>query len=434
MSDAIPVLRRPAGRFSQDFLADYSQQFPGIASGYIFLAADPSHLVMEISEIVIDEFTYHLEDVGTDRGRQVYEPDASVDPPGFVLTIRTADGLEGHYRGFMFVPPMVAQVEMAAAEFLLGRDPLEREAIWTDLWTAFRPTDHLGVGPIDIALWDLAGKHYGASVSSLLGGYRDSVPAYASTYMADDQPDGLSSPEAYVAFGEECRDRGYDAYKMHPTGYPERDVEICAAVGAALGDEMDLMLDPANEYRTYADALQVGRVLDEHGYFFYEDPMADAGESLHAARRLSRQLDTPLLGLEHSRTGPYGFANYLSQDVFEFVRGDAHLNGGVTGAMKIAHLAESFGVDVEFHVGGPAHLHCMSAIRNTNYFEKGLLHPEVDWMASQGFVGDVEATDDNGRVAVPDGSGLGVDVDWEFVEANRTDRTVIDRAGASGLA
>ena len=389
---------------------------------------------MEISEVVVDEFEYRLEDVGTHRGRQTYQPGSTVEPPGFVLTIRTDTGVEGHYRGFMFVPPMVAQVKMAAAEFLLGRDPLEREAIWDDLWRAFRTTDHLGVGPIDIALWDLAGKHHDASVSTLLGGYRDRVPAYASTYMADDQPDGLSDPETYVDFGEECRDRGYPAYKIHPTGDAELDVEICEAVGEALGDDVDLMLDPANEYRTYADALEVGRVLDEHNYFWYEDPMSDAGESLHMARRLAEQLDTPLLGLEHSRTGPYGFANYVSEDVFEYVRGDAHCNGGITGAMKTAHLAESFGVDIEFHVGGPAHLHCMSAIRNTNYFEKGLLHPEVEWMAAQGFVEDVEASDDEGHVAVPDGPGLGVEVDWDFVEERRTGRTVVDEAGASGLA
>jgi L-alanine-DL-glutamate epimerase-like enolase superfamily enzyme len=389
---------------------------------------------VEISEFVIDEFTYRLEDVGTDRGRQVYDPGNAVESPGFVLTIRTADGTEGHYRGFMFVPSMVAQIEMVAAEFLLGRDPLEREAIWQDLWKAFRTTDHLGVGPIDVALWDLAGNHYGESVGSLLGGYRDSVPAYASTYMGEDHPDGLSTPEAYLAFGEEYRDRGYPAYKPHPTGDPARDVEICDFVGRELGDEIDLMLDPANEYETYVDALRVGRLLDEHGLFFDEDPLADAEESVHAARRLADALDTPLLGLEHSRTGPYGFANYVSEDVFEFVRGDAHLNRGITGAMKIAHLAESFGVDVEFHVGGPAHLHCMSAIRNTNYFEKGLLHPEIEWMADQGFTTDVEAVDDDGRVAVPDGPGLGVEIDWDFVERRRTDRTVIDRSGASGLA
>jgi L-alanine-DL-glutamate epimerase-like enolase superfamily enzyme len=389
---------------------------------------------MRIAEIEIHEFTYRLEDVGSNQGRQTYQPGSVAEPPGFVLTVRTADGLEGHYRGFMYVPPTVAQVKMAAPEFLLGRDPLNREGIWQDLWRAFRTTDHVGVGPIDVALWDLAGNHYGESVSKLLGGFRDSVPAYASTYMGGTADGGLNSPEAYAAFAEECRDRGYPAFKIHPFGDADRDVDVVRAVGEAVGDEMDLMLDPANEYRTYAEALQVGRVCDEYDFFFYEDPMSDVGESLHLARRLSRKLDTPLLGLEHSRTGPFGTANYLSEDVFEFVRGDAHLDGGITGAMKLAHLTESFGVDLELHVGGPAHLHCMSAIRNSNYFEHGLLHPQVDWMANQGFVTDVERIDDSGQIAVPDGPGLGVEIDWEFVDRRSTGHTVVDTAGASNLA
>lgn len=102
------------------------------------------------------------------------------------------------------------------------------------------------------------------------------------------------------------------------------------------------------------------------------------------------------------------------------VRADAHMDGGITGVMKIAHLAEAFGIDVELHVGGPAHLHCLSAIRNTNYFEKGLVHPEVAWTASQGFTEDVEAIGEEGAIPVPDGPGLGVEIDREFVETRRT--------------
>jgi L-alanine-DL-glutamate epimerase-like enolase superfamily enzyme len=76
----------------------------------------------------------------------------------------------------------------------------------------------------------------------------------------------------------------------------------------------------------------------------------------------------------------------------------------------------------------------MSAIRNTNYFEKGLLHPKIEWMADQGFLEDVEAIDDEGHVRVPNKPGLGVDIDWDFIERRRTDRVVIDSEGASGLA
>ncbi|WP_254546868.1 enolase C-terminal domain-like protein [Halomarina pelagica] len=388
---------------------------------------------MRISELEIHEFTYELDDVGTRHGHQGYAPGETLEPPGFVLTIRTADGLEGHYRGFYFVPPMLAQIRMASAD-LLDRDPLEREEVWQDLWKALRHLDHVGMGPIDVALWDLAGNHYGASVAELLGGTSEPVPAYASTFMADDEG-GLDSPAAYADFAETCLDAGYPAYKLHAFGDPDRDVAACRAVAERVGDEMDLMLDPASEYDTYADALRVGRVLDELDFFWYEDPMADGGESTEMNRQLARDLDTPVLGVEHVRGGPFTRANHLAGEALDLVRADAHLDGGITGAMKIAAVAESFGRDVELHVGGPAHLHCMSAIRNTNYYEHGLLHPAgIEWMSAQGFVESPERVNDDGTVPIPDGPGLGVEVDWDFVEARLTNHEVIDEPLVSGLA
>ena len=87
---------------------------------------------MRISEVEIDEFDYRVERTGTVGGNWVYDPDSTLEPPGFVLTVRTADGTEGHYRGFAFTPPSIAQVKMVAEEHLLGRDPLERRGLWQD--------------------------------------------------------------------------------------------------------------------------------------------------------------------------------------------------------------------------------------------------------------------------------------------------------------
>lgn len=389
---------------------------------------------MRITSVEIRDFTYHIEDATSGGEHLHYEPGESVTMPGFVLTIRTDEGVEGHYRAFLFTPPMRSQVEMMARGYLIGRDPLEREGIWQDLWKGFRHTDHLGLGPIDIALWDLAGKYYDESVSTLLGGYRDRVPAYASTFFADSHPDGLSSPEAYAEFARTCRDEGYAGFKIHPFGEPERDIAVCRAVADAVGDEMDLMIDPSSEYDTYAETLRVGRALDELGFFWYEDPMADTGQSISMGSKLSDDLDTPILGVEHVRTGPFGRADHLADDALDFVRADAHLDGGITSVMKIAHLVEAFGLDVELHVGGPAHLHCMSAIRNSNYYEHGLLHPETEWMSAQGFADPVEELADDGTMAVPNGPGLGVDIDWDLIEERETGRTVIEEQDTSGLA
>jgi len=389
---------------------------------------------MRISELEIHEFDYELEDVGVAGGHQVYDPGTTLDQPGFVLTVRTADGLEGHYRGLVFVAPMLTQIRMAAGR-LLGRDPLEREGIWQDLWTGFRHTDHLGMGAIDVALWDLAGKHYGAPVAELLGGYREEVPAYASTYFMDDEPDGLSSPEAIAEFARECRDAGYEGFKLHgdPHGDPDRDIAACRAAREAVPG-MDLMLDPSSEYETYAETLRVGRALDDLSFRWYEDPMADTGQSMQAHRRLATDLDTPVLGAEHVRTGPFGHADHLVEGACDLVRADVHLDAGITGTMKMAQATEALGSDVELHLGGPATLHCLSAIRNTGYFERALRHPQdIEWMSDQGFEESPETVED-GVVSVPDGSGLGVDIDWTFVERRGTGHEVLSGDGASGLA
>lgn len=389
---------------------------------------------MKITEVEIHEFTYLLEDVGMRDGHQAYKPGSILRPPGFILTIRTDEGIEGNYRGFMFTPMMVSQIKSVAGHFLIGQNPLERERIWQNLWLSLRHTDHLGIGPIDIALWDIAGKYSGQSISNLLGGFKKRVPAYASTYFGDEHENGLSNPDAYASFAKECLQRGYPGFKMHTSGDPDHDVIMIFRVADAVGDKMDLMLDPASEYQTYADTIKVGRALDEAGFFWYEDPMADTGKSIYLARKLANELDTHILGHEHVRTGPFGRADHIAEGALDMVRADAHLDGGITSVMKIAHLSEAFGLDVELHLGGPAHLHCMSAIRNTNYFEDGLLHPEVEWMSAQGFVGETEEIDRKGTIAVPEGPGLGVEIDWDFVNDNLTEHTIIDPNKAGGIA
>lgn len=154
--------------------------------------------------------------------------------------------------------------------YLIGRNPLERDPIWQDLWRNLWHTDHADVGAIDIALWDLAGKHYGESVSRLLGRrHRDRIKAYALTFSGNLD---LDTPTMYADFAEECKEAGYPGFKIHLHGDPDTDIEICRAVADRVGEEMDLMLNPSSCYETYADALRVGRALDELDFYWYEDP------------------------------------------------------------------------------------------------------------------------------------------------------------------
>ncbi|MFB6140792.1 MAG: enolase C-terminal domain-like protein [Halosimplex sp.] len=388
-------------------------------------------MTQEIERIETSEFSYRLPDVGTPPGGfdVVYDPGNEMERRLFAVRIEVSDGLVGEYVGSN--SPGAAQIN-TVADYLVGRDPLRRERHWSELKRALRKYDRMGVGPLDIALWDYAGKRYDAPIHELLGTYRERLPAYASTYQGD-RSGGLDSPTAYADFAERCLELGYPGYKVHGWDGDWRDVDrleaTVRAVGERVGDEMDLMVDPACDLDTFADALQVGRACDDHGYLWYEDPYRDGGISQHAHRKLRQQLDTPVLQTEHVR-GLEPATDFVDAEATDFVRADPEYDGGITGAMKRARVAEGHGLDVEFHAPGPAQRHCMAATRNANYYEMALVHPDAANTTPPVYAGDyeddLEAVDDEGTVPVPDGPGLGVDYDWDYIEANRTGKRTYD--------
>jgi L-alanine-DL-glutamate epimerase-like enolase superfamily enzyme len=388
----------------------------------------------EITRIESTEFSYPLEDVGTDQHgfNLVYEPGATTERNLFALKVHTDAGVTGEYVGGN--SPAAAQINMFA-DYLVGKNPLERERHWSEIARALRKYDRMGIGPIDIALWDLAGKLYDAPIHELLGTYQTRFPAYASTYHGDENG-GLETPEDFADFAEECRDRGFPAFKIHGWGGSEgsrdldREVAAVHAVGERVGDEMDLMHDPACELETFGDALTLGRALDEEGFYWYEDPYRDGGVSQHAHRKLRQKLDTPILQTEHVR-GIEAFTDFVDAEATDFVRADPEYDGGITGAMKRVHIAEGFGLDVEFHAPGPAQRHCIAASRNANYYELALVHPKCANTPPPVYEGgysdmieDVAA--DDGNVPVPQDPGLGVDYDWDYIEANATGTRVYE--------
>ena len=380
----------------------------------------------EITKIESTEFSFPIEDVGYSPNGfcLVYEPGTTTRRKLFAIKIHTDTGITGEYVGGN--SPGAAQINMFA-NYLVGKNPFHREKHWSEIKRALRKYDRMGMGPIDIALWDFAGKYHDAPIHELLGTYRKRLPAYASTYEAD-LNGGLDSPEAFADFAEECYERGYGGFKLHvwesdEWGDIDREVETVHAVGERVGDEMDLMLDPACQYETWADALRVGKACDEHDFFWYEDPYRDAGTSQHGHRRLKDNMDTPLLQTEHVR-GLELHTDFIANEATDFVRADPEYDAGITGAAKLAHVAEGFGLDVEYHAPGPAQRHLMAATRNSNYYELALVHPNARNPIPPVYKGDyndqIDAIDDEGTVPVPDDPGLGVDYDWEFIQDNAT--------------
>jgi L-alanine-DL-glutamate epimerase-like enolase superfamily enzyme len=285
---------------------------------------------------------------------------------------------------------------------------------------------------VDIALWDLAGKLYNAPIHELLGGWRMKLPCYASTYHGDENG-GLTRAEDYGDYARYCKEElGYPAFKIHGwIGGPiDREVAAVLAIRKAVGDDMALMLDPAGAFNTFDDVLRVGRACDEAHYFWYEDAFRGGGFSQYAHVKLKEFVKTPLLMGEHIR-GLEAKADTITARATDYVRANAGVDGGITGVMKIAALAEAHGLDVELHGPNLAHRHCMAALRNSNWYELGLVHPKIHnnrapIYADPKWLDLLESVDEDGCVDVPTGPGLGVDLDWNFINAHKTGQQVFE--------
>jgi L-alanine-DL-glutamate epimerase-like enolase superfamily enzyme len=295
--------------------------------------------------------------------------------------------------------------------FVIGRDPAYREAIWQELWSLDRLlyTTQFAIGTVDVALWDLYGKVVGAPLYKLMGAYRDKVPTYASGMT---EP----SPEAFAEDAVKYKERGYQGYKVHALGEPEFDVASCRAIREAVGDDYCLMIDVAGGYNQ-TEALRVGRALEELNFHWYEEPLRDM--DIHGYKMLADKLDIPIAGVEVIPGGMYTRTEYIVDRAVDIVRSDASFCYGVGHLKKTAALCEAFGLNLEVHTNAnshidAAHLHVIATLKNTDFFEQLVPEKFFHFEACEPIHIDSE-----GFAHVPQGPGLGVEIDWEFIEAHK---------------
>ena len=294
---------------------------------------------------------------------------------------------------------------------LMGEDPLARERIWQTMMRRTRGQLLRAIGAVDVALWDLAGHAAGVPVHRLIGSYRNSVPAYASSAV-------LPSPAAYAEEAVRHKEAGWTAYKIHPPAEPSLDIAVCTAVRKAVGDEFRLMLDSTWSYN-YVEALRVGRAAEELGFYWYEDPLLE--DDIYHYVKLKQHLAIPIMATEYPAAGPTAYPPWLLARATDFLRGDVAVKGGLTSCLKVAHLAEAFHMNYEVHHGGNslnnvANLHLLMAIKNCEYFE--VLLP--DEAQKHGLVQDIEV-DANGLVHAFDGPGLGAAIDFDLIKRQQRD-------------
>lgn len=327
-----------------------------------------------------------------------------------VLTMRTDDGLEASTFGFAATSARAAAQIAADAlrPYFVGKDPLYRERLWHDFRMVDRWWNHVPIysyGPFDIATWLLAAKAADQPLYRYLGAYRDRLPVYGSSLV-------LETPEDYATQALGIKERGWKGYKLHPPGKDTFDLEAYRLVREAVGPDFALMADPVASH-DYPSALRMGRELERLGYDWFEEPLFDI--DLVSLRKLSDALDIPICGTEVFAGSHYGTAQCIAAGAVDIVRSDVSWKGGITAVMKTAHLAESFGMRCELHSAllhplELVNLHCGAAISNNTYFELLLPTEAFDF----GLAEPIPIRD--GEAVLPDGPGLGIDLDWDFIE------------------
>ncbi len=346
-------------------------------------------------------FDWQVDRPGSDDGRGLNRSFSCL------LRILTDDGVEGHGLVPSRGRATIDVVERRFGDVLLGHDPLNSEFLWERMWDIDRLEEFpiYAQGIADLALWDLKGKVANLPVYKLAGGYRDEIPAYASTTSFDTEKE-------YFEVIDAALEEGYVSIKLH---LRYRDVKtnakLCKAIRKHVGDDVELTLD-ASAMWDYTDSLWFGRRLEELEFLWYEEPMREF--DLESYAKLCTDLDIPVLAAETPDGVHWNAGEFIRRGACDIMRTSTHYKAGITGGLKVAHLAESYGMYAEVHGGGLANLHLALAIPNNRYYEDLVISPkQVHDTASRG------VPMKNGMVRVPEGSvGLGLDLDIAAIEKN----------------
>ncbi|MGF1649597.1 MAG: mandelate racemase/muconate lactonizing enzyme family protein [Hyphomicrobiaceae bacterium] len=315
-----------------------------------------------------------------------------------------------------------AAVVAAMRPLVIGKPATATDLVWQTLYNGFRDLGQKGLvvsalSGIDIALWDLKGKLFGAPVAELMGGpLRSTVPAYATGTYRVAQGDPLdyviAEIEGYV------RD-GFGAIKLKIGFDVARDLALIAAAREAVGPDIGLMLD-ANHGFDALEAIELGNRAARYDIGWFEEPVVpdDLGSYLEVKGRQP----IPVAGGETEFTR-WGFREVLARRAMDIIQPDTCGVGGLSEAKKIADMATAFGVRMIPHVWGTgiglaAALQLLAVLpdhpprygprppllefdRSEHPFRQAVLSRPIEHVA--------------GNVAIPVGPGLGIEVDREAV-------------------
>ncbi len=360
---------------------------------------------MRITEVSADVYAKPF-DIPIANGKYTYTASKVV-----IVRVRSDEGIEGvGFTGGIGMPSgrdMITTIVANMAPALLGEDPFHVERIWESL---YRPKvfgrkglTTRALSAIDIALWDLIARATGTPLYKLLGGYTDEVRAYiAGGYYEAGKGVGELQDEmrAYV-------EQGATAVKMKIGAVSLREDEArVAAVRDAIGDDIDLLADANNAYVT-ADAVRMARILETYNAYWFEEPVSP--DNMRGSAETARSTTVPIAAGENEYTR-WGFRELFEQGAVRIANPDAMVLGGITEYRKVAALAAAYEIPIAPHGMQEIHVHLLAAFPLPLILE--YYNPNVVSLSEIMFHERLQLTD-RGTVKVPQGPGLGLDINWE---------------------
>ena len=345
-----------------------------------------------------------------------------------LISVQTDEGVTGF--GGVFTNAGLVQAALKVLEPLfLGENALEPERVSEKLhqhtfWMGRGGSITHAISGIDIALWDILGKATGQPVGRLLGGrYRDRVRPYASILM--EEPGPLA--ERIRA----SREQGFKAVKMGwgPFGRvsAKLDEEIVTSARDAIGSDGELMVDAGGSDAFWPNgftwALRTAEMLASYDVAWFEEALRP--DALQDYVHLRRNTRIPITGGE-TLTRRQSFQPWLQGGAFDIVQPDVCKVGGISESRKIAWMAQENGIRYIPHgwntaLGLAADLQLSSAISGTDYVEYIQGSPYVDEIKAGGW-----QLDDEGMLAIPEGPGLGIEIDFEAVARYSRGQRLVD--------
>jgi D-galactarolactone cycloisomerase len=343
-----------------------------------------------------------------------------------ICKITTDDGWVGWGEGGG--SPSQTVIHDYFAPQLLGEDPSNINKLWHKLYGTLHNDNQAGgfgggaLSGIDIALWDLLGKSLGKSISELLGGsVRKKVPVYATGlyYLEDESYSKLrTEAQSYV-------EAGYQGMKTKVGGLSVADdVERVGAIRDAIGDDLFLMVD-ANKAYHVSTAIDIGNRLAELDIHWFEEPLLANDVEGYKAVKASQPLALAGGEVWYNR---FDARDFLACRVLDIAQPDVRFIGGITEFRNVAHMANTMGIQVNPHVWGSAIMisasislastfaPCPYARTPRPYEQEPVMEFDQTPNPIRNELASIVFEQSGGFVEVPDGPGLGLEIDQSAVK------------------